>query len=141
MRQPIEANHFQDIEENPAGGRTTGTGIQITWQNGPLGRHGDDCTPETKPGEMDSRCHPPCDRRAPNGAFVEGVIAAAKDRLEFYQRGKFACDENAAAIEHLDAALEALSSRTASREKAGVEGTHAVVGGKAAKPGKKKAAK
>ncbi len=106
MRQPIVGEHHNDAEGNPAGGHTRGVGIAIEWQNGPLGR-----------GE---------DRREPNGAFVDGVIFAALDRLEYYQRSKFACAENAKAIELLDAALQALHRRTNDREARAVEGTHAV---------------
>jgi hypothetical protein len=106
MRSPITANHFSDADGNPAGGTTFGHGFCIGWQNGPLGR-GDE-------------------RREPNGAFVEDVIAAAIDRLGFYQRSRFACDANAVAIAHLTAALGELQARTAEREKRAVEGTHAV---------------
>jgi hypothetical protein len=81
-------------------------GLLINWQNGPLGR-----------GE---------DRREPNGAFVETVIDAAKQRLEFYQQSRFACEENKAAISYLEAALEILNARTLKREKRNVEGLHEV---------------
>lgn len=107
MHQPIEGIHRLDGNGNPAGGTTVGLGIHIGWQNGPLGR-----------GE---------DRRAPNGAFVEGVIEAAADRIRFYQRtsdGRFACPENAEALQHLEQALAVLDARTAAREARGVEGTH-----------------
>jgi hypothetical protein len=93
-----------DVSGNPAGGFVLGTGILIDWQNGPLGR-----------GET---------RRRPNGAFVETVIAAALQRLEYYQAGKFACEENACAIDLLNHALLELNHRTAHREMRGVEGTH-----------------
>ena len=106
MRQAITGNHFSDADGNPAGGHTTGIGIDIQWQNGPLGR-----------GES---------RQPANGAFVEGVIAAAVDRLEFYQRGKFACRENALAITKLQEAMHWCQHRTADREARQVEGTHAV---------------
>jgi len=98
-------NH-DDADGNPAGGSVQGTGMQITWQNGQLGR-----------GE---------ERREPNGAFVEDVIAAARQRLEYYQSGKFACDENAEAIGHLTDALEVLRRRTADREERGVEGVYEI---------------
>ena len=97
--------HWSDREGRPAGGVTSGRGLTVSWQNGPLGR-----------GEA---------RRAPNGAFVEDVIAAALGRLNAYQRSAFRCEENAEAIGHLRAALAALERRTARREAAGVEGTHA----------------
>ena len=107
MRQEISSAHRVDDNGNPSGGATGGTGISIEWQDGPLGRG--------------------ADRREPNGAFVEGVIAAAIDRLQFYQTasgGKFACRENALAITKLEEALHWLNHRTAAREARGVEGTH-----------------
>src|SRR3990167_8010104 len=105
MRQEILGRHDVDSNNNPAGGKTTGTGIEINWQNGPLGR-----------GEG---------RMEPNGAFVEGVIAAAIDRLEYYQTasgGKFKCRENALAITKLEEALHWMDHRTQAREKRQVEG-------------------
>jgi len=104
MLAEFEAKNSVDENENPTGGSIAGTGLKIQWQDGPLGR-----------GE---------DREEPNGAFVETVIAAAKSRLEFYQKSKFNCEENAGAISHLDKALEVLDSRTKDREKREVEGTH-----------------
>jgi len=106
MKQKLESYHAIDAEENPAGGRTTGTGIVIDWQNGPLGT-----------GE---------NRKEPNGAFVEGVIEAALDRLLFYQTTKFSCIENSIAIANLRCSLAALDVRTKNREACGVEGTHSL---------------
>ena len=100
-------NH-QDDNGNPAGGWVQGTGLRIDWQNGPLGRD--------------------ADRKDPNGAFVETVISAVKQRIEWYQtasNGKFKCVENTLAISHLEAALNILNERTKSREDRKVEGTHA----------------
>lgn len=96
-----------DENGNPTGGHVRGLGIDINWQNGPLGR-GDG-------------------RIAPNGAFVEDVLVAAQKRIEFYQRangGKFRCRENAIAITKIEEALMWLESRPARRESAGIEGTH-----------------
>ncbi len=107
MMQDFVAVNDDDSDGNPAGGYVNGVGLLIGWQDGPLGR-----------GDA---------RQEPNGAFVETVIAAAKQRIEYYQGaadGKFHCEENARAILHLDAALEVLASRTARREAAGIEGTH-----------------
>ena len=104
MKQKIVSTHFNDANGNPAGGTTFGPGLCIAWQNGPLGR-GDD-------------------RQEPNGCFVETVIVAAMDRLEHYQRSRFNCPENDAAIEHLGRALDVLENRTARREAQKVEGTH-----------------
>lgn len=106
MNQKVVGTHKNDENGNPAGGTTTGVGISISWQNGPLGR-GDD-------------------RVAQNGAFVEGVIAAAIDRIEYYQASKFKCRENALALTRLEEALLWLNARTAKREAQKVEGTHAV---------------
>lgn len=108
MQQVIEGKHNNDANGNPAGGVTTGRGIRIEWQNGPLGRSEDGT------------------RIEPNGAFVEGVIAVALDRLEYYQASKFKCRENALAITKLEEALHWLNSRTQKREAQKVEGTHAV---------------
>ena len=97
-----------DIDEwgNPTGGKVEGTGLNIYWQNGPLGR-----VP---------------DREDPNGAFVETVISAALQRIQHYQASKFKCRENALAITKLEEALMWLEKRTADREERGVEGIHEV---------------
>ena len=105
MRQTLTENHRVDADGNPTGGATHGLDISIGWQDGPLGR-GDE-------------------RREPNGAFVEGVIAAALGRLQRYQATKFKCRENALAITKLEEALHWLDHRTADREQRAVEGTHA----------------
>lgn len=106
MMQKIEAVNEVDAENNPTGGSVSGVGISIKWQNGPLGR-----------GE---------NRVESNGAFVEGVIQAAIQRIEFFQANKFKCRENALAITKLEEALHWLNSRTSTREARGVEGTHSV---------------
>lgn len=93
-----------DKDGNPAGGDVVGTGLTIEWQDGPLGRD--------------------ADRIKPNGAFVETVIDAVIRRIEFYQKSKFSCRENAIAITKLEEALMWLNSRTQRRERQGVEGTH-----------------
>jgi hypothetical protein len=107
MKQVISERHEIDAVGNPGGGETTATGIDIRWQNGPLGRGSN--------------------RKEPNGAFVEGVIQAAIGRLQFYQTamdGKFACEENHFALTKLEEALMWLEKRTADREAREVEGTH-----------------
>lgn len=104
MRQKIFATNELDSDGNPAGGKVYGVGIDIEWQNGPLGR-GDE-------------------RIEPNGAFVEGVIEAALQRIEHYQSTKFRCRENALAITKLEEALHWLNARTNRREDQDVEGTH-----------------
>lgn len=105
MKQEINSTHWNDENGNPAGGCTNAVGLCVSWQNGPLGRG--------------------VDRKESNGCFVETVIQAAIDRLEYYQAGKFACEENAQALDALDLALNACDRRTSCREARAVEGTHA----------------
>lgn len=100
----MKSEHWNDPSGNPAGGFTDGTGFAISWQNGPLGSG--------------------ADRREPNGAFVEDVIKACIDRLDWYQSGKFNCWHNEAALVSLRDALKALDERTKDRVARGVEGTH-----------------
>ena len=104
MLAEFKAENHKDVYGKPTGGHALGTGMTITWQNGPLGR-----------GK---------DRKEPNGAFVETVIAAAKQRIEWYNEIGFECIENRNAIHYLEKALAELDSRTKSREAAEVEGTH-----------------
>lgn len=107
-RNEIHIDNQVDVDGNPAGGSVKvtcpfGTCVQIMWQDGPLGR-------------------PP---QPANGAFVEDVIEAARQRLEFYQianGGKFACRENALSITKLEEALHWLEFRRQSREKRKVQG-------------------
>jgi hypothetical protein len=94
-----------DKDGNPTSGEVHAIGLMIDWQNGPLGI-------------------PPVE---PTGAFVDDVIEAARQRLEFYQKasnGKFACRENSLAITKLEEALHWLQARRDAREKRGVQGTH-----------------
>lgn len=104
MLAEFKAENLKDENDNPTGGSVRGVGLSIDWQNGPLGRDGD--------------------RKEPNGAFVETVIAAAAQRIEAYQASKFKCRENALALTKLEEALHWLNARTNRREKQGVEGTH-----------------
>lgn len=104
MLDSFTAVNDTDDEDHPTGGYVSGVGLSINWQDGPLGR-----------GE---------DRKPPNGAFVETVIAAAVQRIEFYNQSEFRCRENSLAITHLEEALHWLNHRTAARETRGVEGTH-----------------
>jgi hypothetical protein len=103
--QSYVAENYDDSEGKPAGGWVQGTGLQIEWQNGPLGRVGS------------------LDRLEPNGAFVETVLEAVQQRIEYYQT-RFPCRENALAITKIEEALHWLNARTNRRTKQGVEGTH-----------------
>mgnify|MGYP001283772635 CR=1 FL=1 len=100
--------NWNDPDGNPHGGIVEGIGLSIKWQEGPLGR--------TENGT----------RVNPNGAFIETVIAAATQRLAYYQASKFNCRENAIALTHLETALLWLNKRTQEREDRKVEGTHNV---------------
>lgn len=105
MMGKYTAKNTVDASGNPTGGEVRGVGIKIDWQDGPLGR-----------GE---------ERQEPNGAFIETVIAACVQRIEFYQGSRFRSRENALAITKLEEAIHWLNARTQRREKAGIEGTHA----------------
>lgn len=96
--------HWSDEMGRPAGGVSSGRGFAISWQNGPLGRGND--------------------RKEPNGAFVEDIIDAVIERIQFYQASEFNCAANADALDHLRSAAIALDSRTKEREARSVEGTH-----------------
>lgn len=107
MKQVLDTLNTVDADGNPTGGHVVGRGITIVWQNGPLSRG--------------------AERKEPNGAFVEGVLEAARQRLQFYQEasgGRFHCRENQEAIVAINIALQALMERTARREAEGTEGTH-----------------
>jgi hypothetical protein len=104
MEGGFTSNHWNDADGNPAGGTTYGRGFTIAWQNGPLGRG--------------------AERKEPNGAFVEDVIAACADRLRHYLTGKFPSPQTDRALRHLEDALFQLRQRTADREARGVEGVH-----------------
>ena len=97
---------WSDESGNPAGGVSQGVGFTISWQNGPLAVDGV--------------------RKEPSGAFVETVLKAVAERIEFYQRSKFNSSYNADALEHIYEALAILNARTTDRETRQVEGTHAV---------------
>ena len=104
MKQGHFEEHWNDDDDRPAGGVSSGRGFAISWQNGPLGRGND--------------------RREPNGAFVEDIIQATIGRIRFYQGSEFACKENAEALGFLEGAAAVLDLRTKEREKRAVEGTH-----------------
>lgn len=107
MKNGFESEHWLSEDGVPTGGVSYGVGFAISWQNGALA--------ETE-----------VVRKKPNGAFVEDIIDAAKDRLKAYQATKFNCEENAKAIEYLDLAMDILNERTKNREIRGVEGKHVI---------------
>lgn len=107
-------NDFKtDSNNNPAGGSSKGVGVEINWQDGPLGK-----------SEVNEQGQTLADNSTKNGAFVEDVIEAAIARLEFFNNSKFRCRENSLAVTKLEEALHWLNSRTARRIQQGIEGTH-----------------
>lgn len=56
-----------------------------------------------------------------NGFTIEAVLSVLVHRLE-YMDGRFPCDENKRAIQHMKDAREDLYARTAARKARGVEG-------------------
>lgn len=103
--QPFKSENFDDANGKPAGGYVRGVGLDIKWQDGPLGRVGTD------------------ERIEPNGAFVETVLHGVLQRIEYYQT-RFPCQENADAIIGIKFAIASLNARTARRVAQNVEGTH-----------------
>lgn len=96
---PINQN-WQDENGNHDGAISTGIGFTIAWQRGAL------------------------DKAGRNGAFLLEVLAACKHQLEYYQSGKFACQENGNALHALKVCIAELESRKNRRIEAGTLGTH-----------------
>lgn len=61
-----------------------------------------------------------------NGVMDENLLAIVIDRLQGFQSGKFACEENQRALDFIQLGLQTLQLRTQNREKRGVEGTHKI---------------
>lgn len=116
----LEADNKLDDSGNPTGGhvrlelnvsgdeRPEFPAIYIRWQDRPRVEEGSD------------------QLLAPNGAFVEDVLWAALQRLEFFNESKFRCRENSIAITKIEEALFILKDRQLSRSERGVEGKHEV---------------
>lgn len=115
----IEATNQLDEGGNPTGGfvdlyvgeeveYAPAHVVKILWQDGPRGRG------EGKP------------LAEPNGAFVEDVLWAALQRLEFFNESKYRDRANSLAITHIEQALQALKDRQLERSHRNVEGKHEV---------------
>jgi len=61
-----------------------------------------------------------------NGVTNEALLAIVADRLEGFQRGPFACEENAAALTAVHGAMAILAVRAAKRESWLVDGLKTV---------------
>jgi len=59
-----------------------------------------------------------------NGLTQEVLLAIVQDRLECFQAGPFACEENGRALKAVKEAQHWLQFRTLKRMARGVEGTH-----------------
>lgn len=95
-----------DTENNqsaaaPDGYRASFSRLIVLFQNGPIGELG------------------------VNGVTQEALLAIVAHRLECFQAGPYACEENAQALSHVHQALAILKGRTLARMKRGVEGTMA----------------
>ena len=76
------------------------TRATILFQNGPIGEAG------------------------VNGITHEALLAIVADRLRSFQKGAYACRENALALTKIEEAQHWLHHRTLKRMQRGVEGTH-----------------
>lgn len=103
----VTARNHVDADGNPAGGYAHGIGFCVSFQDGPRGKRGEVLNP-------------------PNGAFVEDLMVAARQRLAFFQQSQYAHEANAEAIRHLDYAIECLHKRALERQSRGVLGVNAV---------------
>ena len=86
------ANHEYQIM-TPDGG-----GVRIAFQNGPIAENG------------------------VNGVTQEALLEIVADRLRSFQKGPYACRENARALDKIEEAQHWLHSRTLARMSRGVEG-------------------
>lgn len=96
------SSNWEDEDGNHQGGQSFGSGFSISWQRGPM---------------------PEGDLKHQNGALLITVLSALIEQLRYYQSGKFYCEENAKALDHLMAARHYLDSRKERRKEQGVLGT------------------
>lgn len=61
-----------------------------------------------------------------NGLTHEALLAIVIDRLRSFQKGPYACRENALALTKLEESMHWMQHRTLARMRRGVEGTHQV---------------
>lgn len=59
-----------------------------------------------------------------NGVTIEDLLQVCEAIMEGYQEGKFKCEENGQALEHIQQALTVLKSRRARRDAEGTLDTH-----------------
>lgn len=68
----------------------------------------------------------PINEAGVNGITQEVLLAIVVDRLRSFQKGPFACRENALALTKIEEAQHWLHSRTRARMTRGVEGTNTI---------------
>ncbi|SFF76972.1 hypothetical protein [Methylobacterium sp. yr596] len=102
------ANHLYEVSgfdyaTNASAGphHVEGSALVVLFQNGPIAEAG------------------------VNGVTQEVLLAIVIDRLRSFQRGPYACRENALALTKIEEAQHWLLARTRDRMAKGVEGTHA----------------
>jgi len=118
VNKSLSATNDSDADGNPQGGDVILTAVNaagqeksvlhIIWQEGPRATRTD--------GTLED----------PNGAFVEDVLWAALQRLEYFNESKYRDRRNSIAITKIEEALWALQDRTNERTARGVEGQQEV---------------
>ena len=105
------------------------TKIEVTDEPGPGGAcHTYEVNPVKVPvpGRMERLCigfqKGPVGEVGLNGIFMEDLNAICVDRLQAFQSGDYACEENQNALDSLQMALKYLNQRTEDRIHRGVEG-------------------
>jgi hypothetical protein len=95
------ACHKYEVRALPSPGSFSDTDVfaRVSFQNGPIKENG------------------------VNGCHQEDLLAIVIDRLQCFQKGEFACRENAIALTKVEEALMWLRKRTQDRIDRGVEGT------------------
>ncbi len=122
---------MRELTSHKVNGVNDGLTVTVLDEPGPGGaNHKYNVRWEEKDG-LDSYCalyfqNGPIREVGVNGITHEALLAILIDRLEGFQRGKFACDANARALYWLTEAKDALMGRTRERAARGVEGTMAV---------------
>jgi hypothetical protein len=102
MDEPGQGGACHEYGISPAeGSQDTPAGEfgHVRFQNGPIKEHG------------------------VNGCHQEDLLAIVIDRLQHFQRGPYACRENALALTKIEEALHWLNHRTNQRIARGIEGT------------------
>ena len=105
---PIRSRNYTDADGNPSSGYATGPGLSVIFQDGPRGKLPD--------GTL-----------APaNAAFVEDLLVAAYQRLQFFQESKYKHDDNGKAMNLIAQAINALGNRAKERAARGVLGLNKI---------------